>query len=92
MRRALYARRYRQASTDLAFREILRIGDDMVGVRLHHLGGRHTNRLEAGHGLLLSLVGYLYFAANFGVEEMKQVRFLMTPGEVSDEEFIEACR
>ena len=36
---------------------------------------------------MLSLVGYLYFAANFGAEELKQVRLLVTPEGVSDEDF-----
>lgn len=92
VRRALYSRRYRQASTDPAFKEILKAFDDRIGVRLHHLEGRLSRRAEADLDLMLSLVGYLYFAANFGVEELKQVRYLVTPEEVGDEEFMEAWR
>lgn len=90
VRRALYSRRYRQASNDPAFREILRTMDEMTGVRLHHLEERLARRMEADFGLMLSLVGYLYLAADSGVEELKQVRLLVTSAEVSDEEFLKA--
>jgi Arc/MetJ-type ribon-helix-helix transcriptional regulator len=53
VRRGLYSRRYRQASTDPAFREILRTMDDMTGVRLHHLEQRLTRRMEADFDLTL---------------------------------------
>lgn len=92
VRRALYARRYRQASTGPAFREILTAFDDRMGVRLHHLEERLNNRTDADFDAMLSLVGYLYFAANFGAEEMKQIRFLVTPEEVGDEEYLEAWK
>jgi Arc/MetJ-type ribon-helix-helix transcriptional regulator len=87
VRKALYARRYRQASTDPAFKEILKSFDDQVGVRLHHLEQRLAGRMEADFGLSLSLLGYLYFTAFFNVEEVKQTRLLVTPEGVSDEEF-----
>jgi hypothetical protein len=90
VRRALYARRYRQASTDPAFREILRAFDDRMGVRLHHLEERLAGRMEADQVMTQTVLGYLYFAAFFGVEEMKNVRFLVTPEEVSEEEFLAA--
>ena len=48
-RRALYARRYRQASTDPAFREMLKTVNDMIGVRFHHLERRMASRLEADY-------------------------------------------
>lgn len=64
--------------------------DEMTGVSLHHLGRRLTRRMEADFDLTLSLVGYLYFTADFGVEELKQVRLLVTPEGTSDEEFFEA--
>ena len=90
VRKALYARRYRQASTDPAFKEILKAFDDQVGVRLHHLEQRLAGRMEADFGQSLSLLGYLYFTAFFNVEEMKQVRLLVTPDSVTDEEFLAA--
>lgn len=90
VRRALYARRYRQASTNPAFKEILKAFDDRIGVRLHHLKGRLERRAEADLDLMLSLLGYLYFAANFSLEELKQVRYLVTPEEAGDEEFLQA--
>lgn len=88
VRRALYSRRYRQASTDPAFKEILRSFDDQMGVRLHHLEERLKGRMEADFDLSLSLLGYLYFTAFFNVEETKQVRLLVTPDSVSDVEFL----
>lgn len=90
VRRALYSRRYRQASTDPAFKEILKAFDDRMGVRLHHLEERLNNRMEADHLMAEAVLGYLYFAAVFGVEEMKQTRLLVTPEAVSEEEFLEA--
>jgi hypothetical protein len=87
VRKALYARRYRQASTDPAFKEILKSFDNAISVRLHHLEERLAGRMEADFGLSLSLLGYLYFTSFFNVEEMKQVRLLVTPEDVSDEEF-----
>jgi Arc/MetJ-type ribon-helix-helix transcriptional regulator len=90
VRRALYSRRYRQASTDPAFKEILKAFDDQVGVRLHHLEERLAGRLEADQVMAQTVLGYLYFAAFFGVEEMKQIRFLVTPEEVGEEEFLAA--
>jgi single-stranded DNA-specific DHH superfamily exonuclease len=90
VRRALYSRRYRQASTDPAFKEILKSFDDMMGVRLHHLEERLRDRMEADFSLSLSLMGYLYFTAFFNVEEMKQVRLLLTPDSVGDDEFLAA--
>lgn len=92
VRRALYARRYRQASTDPAFKEILKAFDDRMGVRLHHLEERLANRMEADHLMADALFGYLYFAALFGMEEMRQIRFQMTDESVSEEEFVEAWR
>jgi hypothetical protein len=92
VRRGLYARRYRQASNDPAFREILRTMDDMTGVRLHHLERRLSRRMEADFDAMLSLVGFVYLAADFGVEELKQVRLLVTPESVSEEQFIEAWK
>jgi hypothetical protein len=88
VRRALYSRRYRQASTDPAFKEILKSFDDQMGVRLHHLEERLNSRMEADHRMAETVLDYIYFAAFFGVEEMKQVRFLVTPESVSDEEFL----
>jgi hypothetical protein len=61
-----------------------------MGVRVHHLEERLSRRMEADFDLMLSLVGYLYLAADFGVEELKQVRLLVTPESVSEEEFLEA--
>ena len=90
VRRALYARRYRQASTDPAFKEILKAFDDRISVRLHHLEERLNNRMEADHQTAEAVLGYLYFAALFGLEEMKNVRFLVTPEEVGEEEFLDA--
>lgn len=90
VRRALYSRRYRQASTDPAFKEILKSFDDQLGVRLHHMEERLRDRMEADFGLSLSLLGYLYFTAFFNVEEMKQVRLLVTPDSVSDVDFLAA--
>lgn len=90
VRQALYARRYRQASTDPAFKEILKSFDDRVGLRLHHLERRLAGRMEADQVMAQTVLGYLYFAAFLGVEEMKQIRFLVTPEEVSEEEFLAA--
>jgi len=90
VRRALYARRYRQASTDPAFKEIFKSFDDAISVRLHHLEERLTARMDADFDVLLSLVGYLYLTAYSGVEELKQVRLLVTPDEVAEDEFMEA--
>ncbi len=47
VRRALYSRRYLQASTDPAFKEILKAFDDQLGIRLHHLEERLNGRMEA---------------------------------------------
>ena len=90
VRRALYSRRYRQASTDPAFKEILKSFDDQLGVRLHHLEERLTTRLEADHLLTQTVLGYLYFAALFGVEGMKQLRFMLTDESVGEQEFLDA--
>jgi hypothetical protein len=90
VRRALYSRRYRQASTDPAFKEILKSFDDMIGVRLHHMEERLKGRMEADFSFSLSLLGYLYFTAFFNVEEVKQVRLLVTPDSVSDVDFLAA--
>lgn len=90
VRRALYSRRYRQASTDPAFKEILKAFDDQVGVRLHHLEERLNHRMEADHLMAEAVLGYLYFAARFGVEQMKQLHFLLEPESVSEEEFLAA--
>ncbi len=90
VRRALYARRYRQASTDPAFKEILKSFDDQVGVRLHHMEERLKGRMEADFSFSLSLLGYLYFTAFFNVEEMKQMRLLVAPESVGDDEFLAA--
>jgi Arc/MetJ-type ribon-helix-helix transcriptional regulator len=90
VRRALYSRRYRQASTDPAFKEILRSFDDQMGVRLHHLEERLNRRMEADQVLIEAVLGYLYFAALFGVEEMKQVRFMLTDESATEEEFLTA--
>jgi hypothetical protein len=92
VRRALYARRYRQASTDPAFREMLRTVDDLIGVRLHHLEGRLAERMDADFDITQRVLGYLYFAALFGAEEVKQVRFLLTDESVGEEEFVAAWR
>jgi hypothetical protein len=89
-RRALYSRRYRQASTDPAFKEILRAFDDQLGVRLHHLEERLNGRMEADQIMSETVLGYLYFSAFFGVEQMKHIRFLLEPESVSDEEFLAA--
>src|ERR1700760_1992177 len=59
VRRALYARRYRQATNDPAFRELLRAFDDQVGVRLHLLEERLNKRLDADLDLLLGLIKHL---------------------------------
>lgn len=88
VRRALYSRRYRQASTDPAFKEIIKSFDDQVGVRLHHLEERLNRRMEADQVMTEAVLGYLYFAALFGVEEIKQVRFMLTDGSVTEEEFL----
>jgi hypothetical protein len=88
VRRALYSRCYRQASTDPAFREILKSFDDQLGVRLHHLERRLVDRMEADSALSLSVLGYLYFAAFFNVEEIKRVHLLVTPESVGDDEFL----
>lgn len=88
VRKALYARRYRQASTDPAFREILKSFDDQVGVRLHHLEERLAARMEADHLMNEAVLGYLYFASLFGLEEIKQMRFMLTDESVSEEEFL----
>lgn len=88
VRKALYARRYRQASTDPAFKEIIKSFDDRVGVRVHHLEERLTNRMEADFALSLSVLGYLYFDAFFGVEEMKQVHLRVSPEQTTDGEFL----
>lgn len=85
---ALYARRHRQGSTDPAFKEILKSFDDQVGVRLHHLGARLVLRTEVAFDLTLSLVSYLYLEAAFGVDELQQVRLLVTPESVSEEGFL----
>jgi uncharacterized membrane protein len=90
VRRALYARRYRQASTDPAFKEILKAFDDMMGVRLHHLEERLNSRMEADRIMSETVLGYLYFSAFFGVEQMKHIRFLLEPESVSKEEFLAA--
>lgn len=90
VRRALYSRRYRQASTDPAFKEILKAFDDRMGVRLHHLEERLNNRMEADQLMAEAVLGYLYFAARFGVEQMKQVQFQLEPESVSEEEFLRA--
>jgi hypothetical protein len=37
-------------------------------------------------------VGYLYLAASFGVDELKQTRLQVTPDSVSDDEFLEAWK
>jgi hypothetical protein len=92
VRRALYARRYRQASTDPAFREMLRTVDDLIGVRLHHLEERLAGRMGADFDVTQRVLGYLYFAALFGVEEMKQVRLLLTDESVGEEEFVAAWK
>jgi hypothetical protein len=90
VRRALYSRRYRQASTDPAFKEILKSFDDSVGVRLHHLEERLANRMEADHRMTETVLGYLYFTALFGLDEMREIRLQGTPAEVSEEEFLAA--
>jgi secreted Zn-dependent insulinase-like peptidase len=90
VRRALYSRRYRQASTDPAFKEILKAFDDRMGIRLHHLEGRLNGRMEADHLMAQSVLGYLYFAAFLGVEQTKRIRFLLEPESVSEEEFLAA--
>lgn len=90
VRRALYSRRYRQASTDPAFKEILKAFDDRMGVRLHHLEERLNSRMEADHHMAQTVLGYLYFSAFFGVEQMKHMRFLLEPDSVSEEEFLAA--
>lgn len=68
VRRALYQRRYRQASTDPAFREILRAFDDQIGVRLHHMEERLRGHMEADHAMMQAVMGYLYFADFFNME------------------------
>lgn len=88
VRRALYSRRYRQASTDPAFKEILKAFDDRMGVRLHHLEERLNKRMEADQLMAEAVLGYLYFAAFFGVEQTKRIRFLLEPESVSEEEFL----
>ncbi len=37
-----------------------------------------------------TVLGYLYFAAFFGVEQTKHIRFLLEPESVSEEEFLAA--
>ena len=88
VRRALYAKRYRQATTDPAFREILRGFDDQVGVRLHLLEERINKRLDADLNLLLVLVEHLCIASAFMLSELRPVRFSVTPDEVTEEEFL----
>ncbi|HEX8561295.1 MAG TPA: hypothetical protein VF668_24600 [Pyrinomonadaceae bacterium] len=61
-----------------------------MGVRVHHLEERLSRRMEADFDLMRSFVSYLYLAADFGVEELKQVRLLVTPESVSEKEFLEA--
>jgi secreted Zn-dependent insulinase-like peptidase len=90
VRRALYSRRYRQASTDPAFKEILRSFDDRMGVRLHHLEERLNSRMEADQVMSETVLGYLYFSAFLGVEQTKHIRFLLEPESVSEEEFLAA--
>ena len=87
VRRALYARRYRQATTDPAFREILRGFDDQVGVRLHLLEERLNKRLDADLDLLLGLIKHLCITSTFLVNELLPVSFSVTPEEVTEEEF-----
>jgi hypothetical protein len=90
VRRALYSRRYRQASTDPAFKEILKSFDDRMDVRLHHLEERLNGRMEADQVMSETVLDYLYFSAFFGVEQMKRMRLLLEPESVSDEEFLAA--
>lgn len=90
VRRALYSRRYRQASTDPAFKEILKAFDDQLGIRLHHPEERLNGRMEADQIMSETVLGYLYFAAFFGVEQTKRMRLLLEPESVSEEEFLAA--
>lgn len=86
VRRALYARRYRQASTDPAFRELLAAFDDLVGVRFHHLEARPAARMEADSLALRGPPGYAYFATWFGNEELKHIWFTLTDEDVTEEQ------
>ena len=90
VRRALYSRRYRQASTDPAFKEILKAFDERMGVRIHHLEERLTHRMEMDFQTLLGLVGYLYVAENFMLGELKGVSLSLEPEQVTEEMFLEA--
>lgn len=87
VRLALYARRYRQATKDPAFREMLRGFDDQVGVRLHLLEERLNSRLEADFLALLNFVGQTFTAANFLVREMRSQSFMLTPEDTDEAEF-----
>lgn len=64
--------------------------DDRMGVRLHHLKERLAARMDVDFDVMLSLVGYLYLAAYSGVDELRQVRLLVTPEAVAEDEFMEA--
>lgn len=90
VRRALYSRRYRQATKDPAFRELLKAFDDQMSVRLHLLEERLTGRMEADHSLSLALTGYIYFAVYFGMHELRTVQLQVTPESVSEEEYMKA--
>lgn len=87
VRRALYARRYRQATNDPAFKELLRTFDDQIGLRIHHLEERLTRRMDADFVTLFNLIADVFIGANFMGQELGKVGLSLAPEEVPDEEF-----
>lgn len=90
VRRALYAKRYRQATNDPAFRELLRAFDDRIGLRINLLEKRLTKRMEIDFGTIMGLLGYVYVAENFAVGELKEQSLQLAPEDVTDEQFFAA--
>ena len=88
VRSALFSRRYKQAMKDPAFRELLRAFDDQIGVRIHLLEERLTQRLEADFLTQADMVGYIFVAVNFMIDQIRGVSLNMAPESVSEEEFL----
>lgn len=88
VRRGLYARRYRQATNDPAFRELLRTFGRMVENRLYAFERRTRGQMDEDFGALAELLTLALSGNEFQIRELKPLAFNVTPEEVSEEDFV----